>query len=1113
VSGQGIDGRLPGGTVTFLFTDIEESTELLKQLEDRYAALLATHRRIIRSTFRGHEGKEVDTQGDAFFYSFPRATDAVAGAVEAQRGLARHAWPEDVEVRVRMGLHTGEPLVGDEGYVGMDVHRAARVAHAGHGGQVLLSETTAALVRGGLPDGAGLLDLGRHRLKGLAHPERISQLVIEGLPTDFPPLKSIEALPPEVPWGVGPVQLPPFLQESQAGYPRREVFVGRERELERLQGFLDSALNGVGGLAFLSGGAGRGKTALMGEFARRAMDQHPALLVASGSCSAFTGSGDPYLPFRRIAAMLTGDLEPSIRSGLLEFSHARRIWEAIPIALQSLLDGGADLIGILVSAQDLRSRAAKVIEGSSVWLERLAALTEKGRSGRVQVGQAGIFDAFLRLVDEICSERPLIFLLDDLQWADDASIDMLFHMGRSLDGRRALILGAYRPEGIHAEGADGQSPLGRLVAEFKRQRGDIRIDLEEISESEGRRFVRELLEKEFELFDPELQDSLFHRTRGHPLFTVELLREIRSRGQLARDHEGRWMLAQGAKWEVLPARVEGAIEARLAGLDSDLHDLLAVASVEGEEFTAETLARVRGVDLGDLLGQLEILDRRHGLVRQKDTPEPVGRRLFTYQFKHQLFQIYLYEHLSAARKAHLHGRFAEEIEDLFSEVLEDAAVELAWHYTRAGKVTNAIPYMIQAGDRAARMAAPKEAVKHYQRGLELICVLPEGEARDQQELELDVGLMLSLITLKGYGHPDVGVVLQRAMELGRGVGDPPQLFIPGIGYAAFLGAIAEYDQGQEAWANLMAMAERMGDPLFMALSHWPGWISLMQGDFSSAFGHMQHIIEFYDPEQHSELRHTFGVDPGAISRLWAAWALWFLGYPDQGEQMILEAFELAEELEHPHTTAFVTGMGCLVHWLRGDSSRMREWGEVALAVSDEHGIRKFYGDGLINIGAWQVEAGRHEDGIARIREGISVVAETGTRLGHSINLLRLAEALGEAGEREEAIQILDRWEDFVAETGEEILAAEGQRLRGNLCLADGMAEDQVGEMYLHALEIARGQGARSLELRVLIDLCLLWVEEQRGQGAIEQLRDCFRMFDEGFGTRDLRAAAALLNLE
>jgi class 3 adenylate cyclase len=181
---------LPQGTVTFVFTDIAGSTELLKRLGDGYADVLAEHRRVIRDEFGSRGGQEIDTQGDAFFFCFQRARDAVAGAVAAQRSLAARAWPDGVELRVRMSLHTGEPVVGEEGYVGIDVHRAARICAAGHGGQVLLSATTAALVAGGLPEGVEEVELGEVRLKDLERPERVYQLAIDGLPRDFPPLRA-----------------------------------------------------------------------------------------------------------------------------------------------------------------------------------------------------------------------------------------------------------------------------------------------------------------------------------------------------------------------------------------------------------------------------------------------------------------------------------------------------------------------------------------------------------------------------------------------------------------------------------------------------------------------------------------------------------------------------------------------------------------------------------------------------------------------------------------------------------------------------------------------------------------------------------------------------------
>ena len=180
---------LPGGTVTFLFSDVEGSTRLLEQLGDDYADVNRDHRRILRERLTGAAGQEVDTQGDAFFFSFARAKDAVAGAVAAQQELAAHEWPQGVEVKVRMGLHTGEPTVGEEGYLGMDVVRAARICSAGHGGQILLSETTRALLGNSIPEGTEIRDLGEAHLKDVQH-ERIFQLALPDQTDAFPPLKT-----------------------------------------------------------------------------------------------------------------------------------------------------------------------------------------------------------------------------------------------------------------------------------------------------------------------------------------------------------------------------------------------------------------------------------------------------------------------------------------------------------------------------------------------------------------------------------------------------------------------------------------------------------------------------------------------------------------------------------------------------------------------------------------------------------------------------------------------------------------------------------------------------------------------------------------------------------
>jgi class 3 adenylate cyclase len=181
---------LPGGTVTFVFTDIEGSTQLLQELGDEaYGEVSGDHRRLVRDTFGARGGTEIDTQGDAFFFSFPRARDAVAAAVDAQRALDDHEWPEAKEVRVLMGVHTGEPHVADEGYLGIDVVRAARISAAGHGGQILISETTRALLGNQLPEGVAVHDLGQQHLKDVQH-EHIYELTLDGRSLASKPLKT-----------------------------------------------------------------------------------------------------------------------------------------------------------------------------------------------------------------------------------------------------------------------------------------------------------------------------------------------------------------------------------------------------------------------------------------------------------------------------------------------------------------------------------------------------------------------------------------------------------------------------------------------------------------------------------------------------------------------------------------------------------------------------------------------------------------------------------------------------------------------------------------------------------------------------------------------------------
>ncbi len=337
---------LPTGTITFLFTDIEGSTTLLQRLGDRrYAEVLAEQQRFLRKAFAEGNGQEIDTQGDAFLVAFPRARDAVGAAVAAQRALMTHAWPDGASLRVRMGLHTGEPLSGGTGYVGIDVHRAARIAGVGHGGQILVSDATRGLVAKDLPNEVSLRDLGEHRLKDLDHPHRLFQVVYPGLSDDFPPLRSLDAHRHNL-----PIQL--------------TSFIGRTREIAEVKRLLGAAR-----LVTLTGSGGAGKTRLALQVAADVVEAYPdGVWLAE-----FAPIADPILVPKTVASALSVPEQPG--RGMTETLAATLRFKHLLLLLDNcehLLTACADLAATLLRACPkvcllATSREGLDVPGETLW--------------------------------------------------------------------------------------------------------------------------------------------------------------------------------------------------------------------------------------------------------------------------------------------------------------------------------------------------------------------------------------------------------------------------------------------------------------------------------------------------------------------------------------------------------------------------------------------------------------------------------------------------------------------------------------------------------------------------------------------------------------------------
>jgi DNA-binding SARP family transcriptional activator/predicted ATPase len=920
---------------------------------------------------------------------------------------------------------------------------------------------------------------------------------------------------------------PPFLDEEEPVEVERPVFVARERELGQLGRFLDLALAGQGRVAFVTGEAGSGKTALVQEFTRRAQDAYPDLVVASGNCSAYTGIGDPYLPFREVLGLLTGDVEARWAAGAMTREHACRLWNTLPLAAQALVEAGRDLMDTFVPGTALVGRATAFAPGGADWLTRLDELVERKPTGAGVPGpqQSDLFEQYTRVLQTLARQAPLVLVLDDLQWADAGSISLLFHLGRQLAGSHILIVGAYRSEEV-ALGRDGERhTLEPVVNEFQRDFGDITVDL---GQAESRDFIEAFLDSEPNRLGVAFREMLYRQTRGHPLFTIELLRGLQERGDLVQDPEGRWVEGPALDWETLPARVEAVIAERIGRLAQPLQGALRVASVEGEVFTAEVVARVRATDEREMVGHLSgELDRRHRLIRAQGILRMDGQRLSRYRFRHILFQRYLYSSLDQVERAHLHEDLGNVLEALYGGQTEEVAVQLARHFQEAGISEKAVAYLHQAGDRAVRLSANEEAIAHFTRGLELLKTLPDSSERAQQELNFQLALAAPHQAARGYAAPETGRAYARAYELCQQMDETPQLLPALWSLGSFYLARAEHQKSLRLTEQILNLAQRMEDPLQVAMARWGLGVEWLHvGELVPARGHLEQVIAFYDPQQHGSLAFTFGQDPGVSALAWAAWTLWFLGYPDQALERSQEALALARELDHPFTLGFALNIaGSFFHQLRREGQMAKERNEAMMQLSTEEGFPLFQVLGTTFQGwtqamAGQVEAARPglvegacpelvEGGIAQMRQGLATWQAMGAGMQRPHLLALLAEAYGSAGQAEEGLNVLAEALTFVQSSDERYYEAELYRLKGELLLIQG-DEAEAEASFDKAIEVARRQQAKSWELRATVSLCRLWQKQGRVDEARQMLAEIYTWFTEGFDTPDLQEAKALL---
>jgi adenylate cyclase len=853
------------------------------------------------------------------------------------------------------------------------------------------------------------------------------------------------------------------------------AFVAREGELERLDRFLKQALAGQGLVCFVTGEAGSGKTTLLTEFAQRAQERAGDLVVAVGQGDAQTGAGDPYLPFCEMLGQLTGDVDAKLAQGAITRENATRLRKLLSLSGQALLDVGPDLIGIFVPGAGLATRLGAFVVGKAGWLEKLERQArrspESAAPGGLGIEQGQIFEQYANVLNALAAKQPLLLVLDDLQWADAASLELLFRLGRRIGGSRILLVGTYRPDEV-ALGRDGQRhPLEKVLAEFKRTYGDVWLDLDRAMEAESRQFVDAFLDTEPNRLGEAFRRALCHHTGGHPLFTVELLRAMQERGDLVRDAKGRWVEGQSLDWGTFPARVDGVLEERLGRLEGDLQQALQVASVEGEDFIAEVVARVQAVDPRILVRRLSgELDRQHRLVSAHGTRRLKQQRLSLYRFLHNLLQTYLYTSLDEVERAYLHEDVGSALEDLYGDGVDEIAVQLAWHFAEAGVAERAIPYLQRAGEQAAARFANDEAVAYFSHALELT---PEA----------DLARRYALLLAREEVYD-----LQGAREAQRQDLEALQALVE-----------AQVGDGSQAAHQRAEVALRRAN------------YAEATGDYPAAIVAAQSAIDLARMDQDADQEALRLQATGHL-----AWGrtLWRQGEYEMAGPLLERVLALAQPAGLRSLEADALRNLGLVHLHQGDYVEAGMFFEQALPILQEIGYRRGEGQTLNNLGILAWEQGDYAGARAYLDKVRRIYREIGYRQGEGGILANLGGISAEQHQYGEARTYLEQ----ALLVFREIDDRQGEgALLGNL----GAVFSELGDQetarvcYEQALEICREVGDRPGEGIILANLGFLYHrldDDQSAQDCSQQalsiVRDIGDRFHEGYALTFLGNALA-----
>lgn len=710
-------------------------------------------------------------------------------------------------------------------------------------------------------------------------------------------------------------------------------------------------------------------------------------------------------------------------------------------------------------------------------LPRPAPMTEFGDRLR-------FFEGLARAA--LVAPPPLLLLIDDLQWCDRETIEWLHFLSRFDPEARLLVLGTARSEEL-----DAAHPLPALLRHLRSASQLVEIALEPLDAAETAELAAQVGNR---VFDADAATRLYRETEGNPLFVVETVR-AESGGDPPPG-----VPEQGIPG--LPPRAHAVIAGRLAQLSDHARETAAAAAVIGRAFDLEVLVRLVG-DEDVVVRALDELWRKR-IVREQGPN--------AYDFTHDKLRDVAYGETSAPQRRRLHRRVAEALVAAHEKDLDPVSAQIAAHYESAGLFEQAIPHYSRAAVVAQGVYAHDEAMALVGRGLSQLRKLPASARRDGWELELQLVLAPSYRVTMGWAAPDLVEVLDRALALCDRVGTGAQRAQVLYGMQSSYIVAGRLEKSALITDEMVRVfRETQGsEPPRSAFAMMAG-VRLQIGRFQEACDDIDGLVREADPSQLQHLQESQGLNYEVIARAWQSHGLWCLGRPDTAFEGASHALRLARQLGQPFSQAIAATYLALLQQLRADPATFRGQAKEALELATAFKATYYRAWAAILVAYAETLDSPEATGLARLRSAIESFKETGARLRLPYYLALLADAHLRAGEADAGLVVVEEALSRGRETNERWWDAELHRLRAELLLAGGAEAAEAEAALRRALEIARGQQAKSLELRAARTLARLWGGSGRTAEARDLLAPVYSWFAEGLETPDLKVARALLS--